>query len=480
MSNGYLQKISVQPQIAKISSFLLMGLVLFVGLFSGLLIYHLELVGSYIIIGTIVSPIVFLTPYRGLFIIIIAFPFMVGFSEGVDIAEYGFVLIFSIWLIGWLIRLLLDKAGRMTFSWHPISKPTLAIFALLITGAIVGMINGASFLNIFRDLSQYVGYILILPVASIVRKQKSALKILIILFLIGLPCWVYSSFIWWARKFGSEYATMNIAGIGTAYMGPFIGALWPFLFLKTKRSTKIIAGFFLIIYAIYTIGSGYRSAIIAFLTMTSISAGLLWITYKGIRKAKAVPVLILGIIFLVWFYYGMHGSLPLPGGERARMLYSSLISPSKLSEDLSFQGRMIEAEASLETFKKYPVLGQGFGHHVEMFWKHGRWYETSYIQHFWPAEILRKFGILGSLIFIWYFISILKLTFNLAKKTDNLITKGISFGILVWIATNLLLPFGSFTDRGYIFTVGVIIGMLPALIGIPLFFKKTQLKNNGN
>lgn len=462
LQDKYLQKINIQAILS-------IGLLILIGIFYGLLVFYLEIYSILIILAIILALIMFFNQYWGLLIIITIYPFMVGYSEGVDIVEQVFIILFCIWLIGWIIRMLIQDSG-IHLNSHPLFKPSLALGILFVIASVVGLLKGASFIDVFRDLSQFVGYLLIFPVAWIVRNKVQAKKLLMILIVIGLPCYIWSSFVWWSRKFGYEYGAMNVAGIGSAYLGPFIASLWPLIILKTKRWIRILSIMAIIILGIYSISSGYRSQVLAFLIMSGVSFWALWSLNKGIKKLRGIVILFIGFFFLLWFYYGTLGYYPLPGGERARQLYLSLISPSQLYEDLSFQGRLVEAQAAFDIFKKNPLLGQGFGHHLEMYWKYGKWYEFAYSQHIWHTAILSKFGFIGFFIFIWYIGAIMKYLYTSVKETKNVYLKGFFIGAFTWIILSLFPALGSWEDRGFSTTVGLILGILPAL-------KNANLKN---
>lgn len=451
----YLQRVNTQP-------FILMGFMILVGVICGLLVSHFEIYSILTLFTLPVAVIIFLKPYFGLLIIVTIFPFMVGYSEGVDILELTFIILFSIWIIGWLARILLIPSGTKLNN-HPLFKPSLALGILLITASGIGFLNSASFIDVFRDASQFVGYLMIFPVASIIKSEKQAKKLLILMLTIGLPCWLWTSFIWWARKFGYEYGAMNIAGIGSAYFGPFLCTLWPMFIVGKKRWIRFFAGISLILIGIYSLGSGYRSQVIGFLGMSIISFLILWTIGRGVSKLKTFSILLIGLLFFFWFYYGTLGYYALPGGERARRLYASLVNPSKLlEEDLSAQGRIIEAQAAFEFFKRNPVLGQGLGHHLEMHWKYGKWYEFAYSQHIWHTAILSKFGAIGAFIFTWYIGSILIYLFNFIQKTKDTFLRAFLIGIFTWVAISLIPAIGSWEDRGFSATLGILLGILPS------------------
>jgi len=222
-------------------------------------------------------------------------------------------------------------------------------------------------------------------------------------------------------------------------------------------------GLFLLL--LYALGSGYRNRIIGIIVMTCVVIWSLWTVQKGKEKVVAIIPLIIGALFVFWVFVGTIGDLPLPGGERTRSLYNSLIKPELLFKDRSVQGRITEANAALNVFYKHPIVGKGVGHHVEMDWKGGDWYKQSFGQHIWVTETLMKFGVVGLFIFIWYFISVLRYVFATAQKVSSPVIKAITLGIFAWIITNLVPTVGNISNRGFTFMVGLMMGTLPALVG---------------
>ncbi len=454
------------------NEFYKIGIIIFISFLIGSLVAYFECSALYIMIFIFLFFIVFINPYLGLFFVIIFFPFAVGFSKGIDIKEQIYALLFGIWLIGWIVHQLIYYSGKFNFKWHPIYKCTLAISVLLFIAALIGLLTGSAFVDVLRDLSQYIGYLMFLPVVTIILNKKSAMRIFKIMFFIGLPCYIWTFFIWWARKFGSEYGVLNILGIGSSYFGPIIGSLWPLMVLKTGRRVQLLATLGIILFFCFSAGSGYRSQILYFIIMTCISVWYIWNIQSGKEKISVFIPLIIGVIFIFWIIFGTLGYLPLPGGEGIKFIYSSLLYPSKFLSDISIQGRIVEAQAALKVFFHYPLFGQGLGHHVEMNWEHGSWYKFAFSQHLWPPEMLMKFGIFGSFVFLWYFISIIKLAYVIAKKTDDYLIKSISLGVVIWIITSLIPGLGSFSDRGFAFTTGLIIGILPTLAKTPIKSEK--------
>ncbi|MEW5807015.1 MAG: hypothetical protein AB1756_06690 [Acidobacteriota bacterium] len=416
----------------------------------------------YALVWLILSALAFLNPLLGLFAIVITFPFMVGFSSGIDILEVAFALLFSSWFAGWIARFILDRSGDLNFDWHPLTKIFLALMGILVTSATVGFLNGAGFKDIFRDFSQYAGYIVFFPAVGLIRSRKAALGILLILFLTGLPCFIWSAFVWWARKFFLQYGMMNAAKHGSQYLGPLIGALWPLFLLKTKRWIRFIVLISLFLLALYALGSGYRHQLTSFLFMTAVAAWSTWGVQSGIKRLKVIAPLIIGITFFFWTFAGILGYLPMPGGDATRKLYSSLIVPENLLRDPSVEGRLLESQYALKMFQKYPVFGLGLGHHVKLQLRGKRWFEESFSQHIWITEMLMKFGLVGALVFLWFFYSILRFSFKTSVSVDNLYVKAISLGVLIWICISLLPTAEAFSDHGFTLVVGLMLGLMPA------------------
>jgi len=463
---GFAQReINVQHS-SRMRRFASVVIVLLAGGFAGLVTAWLGLDAIFAITALIGSLLIFLDTYHGLFVIMIAFPFLVGFSSTVSASEQAFAVLFGAWFIGWFVRYLLDRSRKSEFAWHPVTLPTLAVGVLLVIASLMGGLTGATPMDVVRDLSQYVGYLVLLPVAGIIRYRKSASRLLRVAVLIGLPCYIWTSFVWWSRKFGLEYGGMDTAAVGATYLGPIIGALWPLMLLRTGRRMRTLAALGLFLFLPYMLGSGYRGAIISAVAVTSVAIWGIWKVQSGRRKLVVVIPVAIGAIFVLWFIGGTLGYLPLPGGARTASLYSSLLSPQSLLSNISVQGRLVEARAALKVFQRYPLLGAGLGHHVPMQWAHGTWYETAFSQHIWVTEMLMKFGALGALIFTWFFIAILRFSYTVAKRADSPMVKAIALGVFIWIITSLIPFFGSFSNRGFTFMVGLMVGMLPAFAGL--------------
>ena len=76
-----------------------------------------------------------------------------------------------------------------------------------------------------------------------------------------------------------------------------------------------------------------------------------------------------------------------------------------------------------------------------------------------------KFGVLGTVIFAWYFLTLFRQAFELVRASDNYLAKVIGLGLVIWLVPMLAgsLAGSAFSDKGFSLTVGVMAGLLPAL-----------------
>lgn len=212
-----------------------------------------------------------------------------------------------------------------------------------------------------------------------------------------------------------------------------------------------------------SIWSGYRTRVIGVIASAVFA---LFALYLIDRRGKPRIVLVgltvlLGIIAIL--YGSLTNMLPLVPSERIQQIYNTLLNPSLLVMDLSVQGRLVEAQAALDVFARSPLFGVGFGHHVPMDWPYGRWYKTSFTQHIWMTEMLMKFGIVGSILFLWFFFSAIRFAFKRAKEARPIMAKALAVGIIVWMITMLIPTLGHFGDRGFNLTLAVVLAILPFL-----------------
>ena len=74
-----------------------------------------------------------------------------------------------------------------------------------------------------------------------------------------------------------------------------------------------------------------------------------------------------------------------------------------------------------------------------------------------------KFGILGSLLFLWFFLSVVRYALRTAAETPSSLGKALALGVAVWVVVTLIPTVGHFGDRGFNFALAIMLGVLPYL-----------------
>jgi hypothetical protein len=143
----------------------------------------------YIAIGILMLACIVTNLYWGTFLLLLAQPlFITATSETVGFSVtkviYGFL--FAVWFIAWALKTNSRDTSKPQLQ-HSMRRPALAFGAVLVLAALVGLLNGAEPGAIVRDLSQYVGYLAVLPLLDLVRTPKQAKRLILFLALIGLP-----------------------------------------------------------------------------------------------------------------------------------------------------------------------------------------------------------------------------------------------------------------------------------------------------
>jgi|LQYC01.1.fsa_nt_gi hypothetical protein len=411
---------------------------------------------------------VLIDPSIGLFIVLIVFPFFVGYGEEPRPVEIGFAILFGAWIVSWAAHLLIKRTKNLSVTQHPMFLPSVSLAAVLFISAPIGFKNGASYTDVFRDLGQYIGYLILFPVAGLVKDHKTAWKLFIIITLIGIPFYLWSNYAWWERKFDPLlYKDILVAPVGSSYLGPAIGALWPLLLINRRHRIRLLSALALATLLIFSLASGYRSRLLAFVAMNVVAFCGVWLTSPGKKKLHAAFPLFIGFLFIFYVLGSINGDLPLPGGEKTRQFYISLGSRDSLLDDTSLYSRRLEAEASFALFRKNPIIGQGTGHRMERREWNNKWVQTSFQHHVGYTEILMKFGTIGALVFLWYFWSIIRLAYSISKTKNDDKLRVIALGVLIWVITNLATAVAGspFSDRGFAFIIGLMGGILPAFAG---------------
>lgn len=384
-------------------------------------------------------------------------------------SKWLFGAIFSLWLIIWAFSYILRRGENLW--WHPVAKPTTFLAIVFGAGAIIGLLYGSTPFNIMKDMSQYLGYLAIFPVIDVVRSPRQATKIIKIFAILGLPGYMFERYSIFAGKQGIE-GVPSLAPNAAPYWGPIEGALWAVALCYDKASVRLASWGWLGLSSVIPIFGGMRGIFLSYLAgaATAFKAA----ARLGNRSlARYMVPLVLGLILL-----GVFGLVKLPFSKVTQQQYKTLTSMGAFEGDRSVEGRLVEIRALLGAFKRNPVTGVGFGYPIKYYWGNRKIDTLWFTYHNGYAETLMKFGLIGSLIFAWFYWSALKMSYRLISSGDTFFSKALAFGTVVWLVSSLVLSAGNsmFSQRGWALAMGVIVGLLPALAGQNPYNRESQEK----
>jgi O-antigen ligase len=413
--------------------------------------------------------------YWGTFVIILAQPFFFTASSeaGVGATKLVFGALFGLWFVTWgLTRALRRNSGKSPVT-HSMAAPALAFGGWLGLSILLGLAYGSSPGDIIRDLSQFVGYLAVLPLLDLVRTPGQAKKLIFFLVLLGLPSSILGQVGSMAAKqeFDLPTSVQILRGAGS-YWGPFQGAVWVVAVSFPGLAMKLLAWGLLLFETSLSVFSGIRHKllmfIIAAMTAFAVSGRL---PHRSLLR-YLIPVILTVVVGGI--VADLSGLVTLPLSNITRDRYSTLMSEKELTQDNSMQGRFRESRWLFEKFLQNPVTGIGLGHALDDPTIPGGYnfrFHNGYLAN------LMKFGLVGSIIFLWYFLALLRQAFEVARVGDNYFAKVIGLGLVIWLVPVLAssVATNSFALRGFALTVGIMAGLLPALA----FSRQPSTAENG-
>lgn len=419
--------------------------------------------GSYFAIafGVIMLLCIIISLYWGTFLLLISQPlFITAMSEesGFTASKVVYGVMFALWFIAWAIKPASGDAGvpRLHYS---LRTPALAFGVMLFLAALLGVVYGAPPDWIVRDLSQYVGYLAVLPLLEVVRTPKQAKRLIFCLAMVGLPSFIASRIGGIAYKQHVELPPiLMIFSNAAAYWGPIQGAIWVVAISFQGFVIKMLAWAWLILESGLSVFSGFRHMLLIFI----ISASTAFVVSGKIARHTLGRYMIPLFLALVvgGILADLSGMITLPFSYMTRDRYSTLLSAKSLEQDQT--GRIYETKVLFQSFLENPFTGIGLGRTF----KDRRLPGGQTVRfHNGYLETLMKFGLVGAAIFAWYFLTLFRQAFEVVRTSDDYFTKAIALGVVIWLVPAIAgsLAGSVFSERGFALTVGVMAGLLPAL-----------------
>lgn len=421
----------------------------------------------YIALGVLLLGCLLANLYWGTFLLLLTQPFFITVaseSSGIGVTKVVYAALFAVWFGAWAVKPVVRDTTKSKF-YYAMRPPALAFGAVLGVAVLMGLVYGAPLDYIFKDLSQYMGYLAVLPLLDLVRTPGQAKRLIYFLALVGFPC---SMLFEVGAIGGKQYVEMPtglmVLGYAAPYWGPILGALWMVAVSFSGFAVRMLVWGYLLLKAALMIFSGFRHML-----LTWILAALTAFVVSG-RLARHSLARYMIPVFLALAVGGvladLSGMINLPISDVTRERYSTLLSEKGVMQDESVEGRVVEGRALFRAFLQNPVTGMGLGYTLKYQWRGSLIVaKNTFRYHNGYPETLMKFGVLGTVIFAWYFLTLLRQAFEVSRTADNYFAKAVGLGLVIWLVPAVIasVAVNYFSDKGFALTVGVMAGLLPAL-----------------
>jgi hypothetical protein len=397
-----------------------------------------------------------------------------GFKISIRIALW--LIIMSVWLAGAIIKSIKNKKIQLDF----LRSPYLFYFAALLVFIALSVMNGFfknnSLNNIFFDANNWLYFLLIFPIYSVLQ-DDSNLKIIKQIFLTSIG-WLsvktiilayifshsFNFFILdlylWIRRSGSGEITQVVPGFSRIFMQSHIFVLIGFfilLFYLLKNLNEKPAVFNKQNFYLIGFNSLLLSTIIISFSRSfwlGLAAGGFFIWLAAIGKFKTnlkkfiifnsiialTVILSLALTFLIIKF-----PYPAPsGGFNAGNLLSD--RATQIANEAGASSRWQLLPPLWREIKAAPILGRGFGATVtyksndpRVLAVNSSGEYTTYAFEWGWLDIWLKLGILGLLIYLFLFIKIILSGFMISSY----FSLSLAAGLIVILAVNIFSPYAN-------------------------------------
>jgi O-antigen ligase len=356
---------------------------------------------------------------------------MAEFPQGHNFGDFLIVAI----CVGWIFRRARERRGLFDRS------PLNIVVILLIFGSILNLIRGLTFLPLSDEvqvtrLLTWKNF-MILPVlyfvgANNIKSDRFVQAIIgcVCLTLIVADFNFYTTFKWMNTEHYSD--NIRISGpfsyLGPNEMGVFFSQhvflLLGILYYTENRKLK---------YLILVCCSASMYPILFSYSRAAYMCTLTGLFFIGIIKDKRFLLLLLVLVIL----YSV--VLPRSVVERIDMTFVGSEEVSEARNEagvfdvggtkIEMTGRKHLWVSALKYFEAEPLLGIGFDtfRHLEGF-----------ITHSLYMKILAEQGIVGSLIFLVFIVTVLRQSYVLFSKSKSKLRKGVGLGFMACVVVNLV------------------------------------------
>ncbi len=371
------------------------------------------------------------------------FSFDFGYSS-LSIRIGLFAVVIAVWAGKTLFEYSKIKKNRIDFLNSKLANPFILLFVFIIYGAVSGVLNGNSFLNLFFDFNNWLFFCLIFPFFQVVRKENfknllaavlAALSALILKtyfllfvfshhFISAMP-----SLYKWIRTTGVGEITDMGGGFYRIFFQSHIYALLGFFILLPLLNTKFVqrgeklfkkSNAILLLF----ISSLLSVVVISFSRSFWLACAVILFCYclilffrKNIKQLFINILIIFSVFIISFFLFAGIVKFPLPIESQSISL-SSMIEKRgvEISGDAAVGSRWNLLGPLWDRIKERPILGSGFGTTVTYETEDPRALEnnldgfyTTYAFEWGYFDFWLKFGIFGVLTYLYLIFRIFKL-----------------------------------------------------------------------
>lgn len=374
-----------------------------------------------------------------------------GYLFSLDIGETTISLrmgLFLIILVIWFVSNL--KNWKIIESFKS-AKSFYWLAAVVLWGFVWGLIQGNNFGNVFLDFNNWIYFLLVFPVFQVIKNNNGFIKnILSILTAsvvwIGIKSlyllYIFSHELSWALPEAYKWVRDTLVGEVT-----FAGNGFWRVFIQSQIYSLIL---FFILLVRKNIKEIFKYHLILIISLTTVILSWSRSFWAGLVAGVLMYLLVLTIQKTRFLnFLKISGKLILTGLISFGLILCIIYLPPKVSEgDLfsTFSKRLVQGEAAsssrmnqlkplLQEISQHPVIGSGFGTTVTYISDDPRILGnyTTYAFEWGYLDMILKFGILGTLIYLILIFKILKKLF--------VINVGFALALIALLVTNIFSPY---------------------------------------
>lgn len=381
--------------------------------------------------------------------------------------------LFAVVVAVWAVQFIKTKQVKIEFLNSKLARPFILLFVFIVYGAILGVLRGNFFSNLFFDFNNWLFFCLIFPFFKVIKKENfknlfaavlAALTALILKtyfllfvfshYFIGAMPFLYK----WVRITGVGEITDMGGGFYRVFFQSHIYALLGFFILLPLLNTKFVQrreklfkknNAILLLF----ISSLLSVVVISFSRSFWLAGAVTLFCYciilffkKNIKQLSINILLIFSVFIASIFLFAGIVKFPLPIKSQPISLTSIVEKRgAEISGDAAVGSRWNLLGPLWDKIKKRPILGSGFGETVTYKTKDPRALEnnpdgfyTTYAFEWGYFDFWLKMGIFGVLAYLYLIFKIFKLGWK--NRSNDYIFGGLS-ALAVLIIVHFFTPY---------------------------------------